>query len=213
MKEANLVGCVAADLARTEAFDEMTRLTSDPSSAFHGWIDLSRPFVDAMLPEGQDPDDLLKAQGPDAVRAVVEASGKTPPSDLSFSYVQSKPEALVAAIVGSLQPDALAPIHSNPGPEHVFVDPETLAFTGVIDFGDAYVSHPSFDMRRWSSPEDRAALEEPYREVVALRFFGERSLEEIATMTGRPLGTVKTHLHRGLGRDRKSTRLNSSHRT
>jgi RNA polymerase sigma-70 factor, ECF subfamily len=42
------------------------------------------------------------------------------------------------------------------------------------------------------------ALEEPYREVVVLRFFGERSLDEIAELTGRPLGTVKTHLHRGL---------------
>jgi RNA polymerase sigma-70 factor (ECF subfamily) len=43
-----------------------------------------------------------------------------------------------------------------------------------------------------------ASLGEPYREVVALRFFGERSLEEIATITGRPLSTVKTHLRRGL---------------
>jgi RNA polymerase sigma-70 factor (ECF subfamily) len=43
-----------------------------------------------------------------------------------------------------------------------------------------------------------AGLEEPYREVVALRFFGERSLEEIAILTGRPLNTVKTHLRRGL---------------
>jgi RNA polymerase sigma-70 factor (ECF subfamily) len=43
-----------------------------------------------------------------------------------------------------------------------------------------------------------ARLDEPYREVVALRFFGEFSLDEIATQTGRPLGTVKTHLHRGL---------------
>ena len=43
-----------------------------------------------------------------------------------------------------------------------------------------------------------AALDEPYREVVALRFFADRSLEEIAALTGRPLGTVKTHLRRGL---------------
>lgn len=43
-----------------------------------------------------------------------------------------------------------------------------------------------------------AKLDEPYREVVALRFFAELSLEEIATQTGRPIGTVKTHLHRGL---------------
>ena len=45
-----------------------------------------------------------------------------------------------------------------------------------------------------------ANLGEPYREVVALRFFGEQSLQEIAATTRRPLGTVKTHLHRGLAR-------------
>lgn len=43
-----------------------------------------------------------------------------------------------------------------------------------------------------------AGLPEPYREVVVLRFFGELSLEEIAQQVDRPLGTVKTHLHRGL---------------
>ncbi len=47
------------------------------------------------------------------------------------------------------------------------------------------------------------SLEEPYREVVALRFFAERSLDEIAALTGRPLGTVKTHLRRGLLRLRE----------
>jgi len=43
-----------------------------------------------------------------------------------------------------------------------------------------------------------AGLPEPYREVVMLRFFGELSLDEIAHEVDRPLGTVKTHLHRGL---------------
>ena len=45
-----------------------------------------------------------------------------------------------------------------------------------------------------------ARLDEPYREVVALRFFAERSLAEIASESGRPIGTVKTHLHRGMQR-------------
>ena len=49
-----------------------------------------------------------------------------------------------------------------------------------------------------------ASLDEPYREVVALRFFAERSLAEIAEVTDRPLGTVKTHLHRGLARLRRA---------
>ena len=42
------------------------------------------------------------------------------------------------------------------------------------------------------------SLAEPYREVVALRFFGDLSLAEIATATDRPVATVKTHLRRGL---------------
>lgn len=49
-----------------------------------------------------------------------------------------------------------------------------------------------------------ADLDEPYRETVALRFFGDLSLLEIASVSGRPLGTVKTHLHRGLLRLRES---------
>lgn len=48
------------------------------------------------------------------------------------------------------------------------------------------------------------ALPEPYREVVVLRFFRELQLNEIAAVTDRPLGTVKTHLRRGLERLRQS---------
>jgi RNA polymerase sigma-70 factor (ECF subfamily) len=49
-----------------------------------------------------------------------------------------------------------------------------------------------------------AALPEPYREVVTLRFFGELSLDEIARQTDRPVPTVKTHLRRGLLRLRSA---------
>lgn len=45
-----------------------------------------------------------------------------------------------------------------------------------------------------------AALDEPYREVVSLRYFGELSLEEVAVVTGRNLNTVKTQVRRGLQR-------------
>lgn len=43
-----------------------------------------------------------------------------------------------------------------------------------------------------------AALDEPYRETVALRYFAELTVPEIAEACDRPQGTVKTHLHRGL---------------
>lgn len=52
-----------------------------------------------------------------------------------------------------------------------------------------------------------AALPDPYRETVALRFFGDMPLEEIAAATRRPLNTVKTHLRRGLERLRREMGL------
>ena len=45
-----------------------------------------------------------------------------------------------------------------------------------------------------------AGLPEPYREIVALRFFADLSLAEIALATDHPIGTVKSYLHRGLER-------------
>lgn len=57
-----------------------------------------------------------------------------------------------------------------------------------------------------------ARLPEPYREVVALRFFGELSLADVADATGRPLNTVKTHLRRGLERLRPIVAMDVSDR-
>ena len=54
-----------------------------------------------------------------------------------------------------------------------------------------------------------AALPPSHREVVALKYLAELSLAEIASLTRRPLGTVKTHLHRGLQELRRSLREES----
>jgi RNA polymerase sigma-70 factor (ECF subfamily) len=48
------------------------------------------------------------------------------------------------------------------------------------------------------------SLDDPYREVVLLRFYGDLSLAEIALETGRPVATIKTHLRRGLLRLRSA---------
>ncbi|MCA1648382.1 MAG: aminoglycoside phosphotransferase family protein [Chloroflexi bacterium] len=70
------------------------------------------------------------------------------------------PEAVAASVRegARIVQEAPVAIHSNPGTEHVFVDPHTLELTGVIDFGDAYISHPALDMRRWVDSGDRTAL-------------------------------------------------------
>lgn len=91
---------------------------------------------------------------------------------------------------------------------------DDTAYLGPADRAaerDAMAAGPLTDpavltMRAERANEIRAAvtaLPEPYREVVALRFFGEASLDEIARETGRPLGTIKTHLRRGLERLRR----------
>jgi aminoglycoside phosphotransferase len=53
-------------------------------------------------------------------------------------------------------------LHSNPGPEHTFVNPSANTFSGLIDFGDAYISHPALDLRRWPYPQDRTVILEGY---------------------------------------------------
>jgi len=53
------------------------------------------------------------------------------------------------------------PLHSNPGPTHVFTD-EAGGFTGLIDFGDAYAAHPALDLRSWPDPADRIRLRDAY---------------------------------------------------
>jgi hygromycin-B 7''-O-kinase len=73
------------------------------------------------------------------------------------------PEQVGAKAIASL-PRTLdrAALHSNPYLEHVFVSPESGTYAGLIDFGDAYISHPAFDMRRWNRPADREALLQGY---------------------------------------------------
>ncbi|MDQ3871253.1 MAG: RNA polymerase sigma factor [Chloroflexota bacterium] len=58
--------------------------------------------------------------------------------------------------------------------------------------------------RRRRIRDSIAALPPSHREVVALKYLAELSLPEIAALTRRPLGTVKTHLHRGLQELRRS---------
>ncbi|HEV8192968.1 MAG TPA: aminoglycoside phosphotransferase family protein [Ktedonobacterales bacterium] len=73
------------------------------------------------------------------------------------------PEQVGAKAISSVpRSDDRRALHSNPYLEHVFVDPERGVYNGLIDFGDAYISHPAFDLRRWHRPPDREALLQGY---------------------------------------------------
>lgn len=72
---------------------------------------------------------------------------------------------------------------------------------GVIrSLADTSIAGPAAELERreLGGALDRAvgALRPEYREVMLLRFRENLAYEEIAEITGLPLGTVKTHIHR-----------------
>jgi hypothetical protein len=103
-------------------------------------------------------------------------------------------------------------LHSNPGETHTFADPLKRSFTGLIDFGDAYVSHPAFDLVRWKETSDRTLVLDGYlssgdagehesfkaiwKAVCILAdlqraAWNQENLSGIATQIDRTLGTVE----------------------
>ena len=73
-------------------------------------------------------------------------------------YEKDAARALVVAIVTNLPTTlSLVTLHSNPYKEHTFVKADK-SYSGMIDFGDSYISHPANDLRRWNSAERKSLL-------------------------------------------------------
>ncbi|MBN1937725.1 MAG: aminoglycoside phosphotransferase family protein, partial [Anaerolineae bacterium] len=117
------------------------------------------PFVQSRLfPGDHAPVDVTWRFGnlfDDALAAIAQSPQPwpldIPPVDIARRAMWALPDV-----------DECVALHSNPGPEHVFVDPQTGQFVGLIDFGDAYISHPVLDLRRWPASADRDALWDGY---------------------------------------------------
>jgi hygromycin-B 7''-O-kinase len=107
-----------------------------------------------LFPGDQTGDDLhtrIAEAFDDAVTAVRATEGAW--------GLQESPEDIAQRALAALPKSELrAALHSNPAPEHTFVDEKTGVYTGTIDFGDAFISHPTLDMRRWRDPIDRETL-------------------------------------------------------
>jgi hygromycin-B 7''-O-kinase len=121
-------------------------------------IDQSRLRASDLMPGDNKPSDLGQ-RFHDAFARLAEAldSDETWRGDLDIRQLASEQ---IDHLPDHTEPVAL---HSNPGPEHVFVDPSTGRFIGIIDFGDAYRSHPAMDLRPWRQPADTADLVTGYR--------------------------------------------------
>ena len=55
--------------------------------------------------------------------------------------------------------DTFTALHVNPYICHVFIDEKTHRYSGLIDFGDAYIGHPIFDMWYWKVASRKTLLE------------------------------------------------------
>lgn len=120
------------------------------------------PFLESgLFPNDGSPDETrTKLQGLFArlVNAIHEVPERWP--------ISASPEAVAARAIRALPRSTVTvALHSNPAPEHVFVDPDTGVFQGLIDFGDAYIGHPAFDLRPYREPADYVPLLEGYAEA------------------------------------------------
>lgn len=142
--------------ARARLFTDLAALLR----AIHG-LDIDPPVARRRLPVDAD-GAALRTRLAFGFADLTDSLGARP-------YLWRLPVPLeeVAARALAALPDALAPpvaLHSNPGRTHVFVDPESGTMTGLIDFGDAYLSHPAMDLRSWPDPADRRLLFEAYHD-------------------------------------------------
>ncbi len=113
------------------------------------------PFLDSGLFPSDESFEVVRARFGAYFTSMVEKirdEGRRWPLDRT-------PEQVAESAVASLpQTDDRVALHSNPGPEHTFVLPESGTFSGLIDFGDAFISHPALDLRRRAGPLDREAI-------------------------------------------------------
>ena len=157
-----------------------------------------------LFPGDARPGDLalrLEAPALEAVKRLEETA--------RAALVGEAPGALVGRLIATLPVGGpRVALHANPGPVHTFVDPATGAFTGLIDFGDAYVSHPALDLRRWDRHEDRVTLLEGYRRGGDVDDAFERvwrvacALAELTALAGMPGSAPPEDAERRAGRIR-----------
>src|SRR5215471_17849942 len=156
----------------------MRRLHSLPQAPFHG---------SALFPGSRTREEFV-ARARENLAYAVQVIGATPdlwqldvaPADLASRVLTALPAAV-----------DLVALHSNPGPVHTFVQPETLEFVGLIDFGDAYISHPALDWR-WPTHADRIDIlhgycdETPVTDAFMVAWRAALVLSDMAALATRP---------------------------
>jgi hygromycin-B 7''-O-kinase len=146
------------------------------------------PFFGSALFPGSRTRDAFVAHARDTLGHAVQVIDETPhlwrlgiaPADLASKALAALPA-----------PVDLVALHSNPGPVHTFVQPDTLEFVGLIDFGDAYIGHPALDWR-WPTHADHLAIlrgygdEAPVTDEFMAAWRSGLVLSDMAALATRP---------------------------
>jgi hygromycin-B 7''-O-kinase len=146
------------------------------------------PFYSSVLLPGSRTREEFVARARANLAQAVQIIDATPnlwqlgiaPADLASRVLAALPASV-----------ALVALHSNPGPVHTFVRPDTLDFVGIIDFGDAYISHPGLDWR-WPTHADRVALlhgyceETPVTDEFMAAWHAALMLSDMSALATRP---------------------------
>jgi len=120
----------------------------------HG-IDQKPIWESGLFPCDDPPDlvDRLRLRANAAIQAKKDTVSREK-TDKAIQFVEKE-----LAVIKNV--DRFFALHTNPAMTHTFVDETTRRYSGLIDFGDAYVGHPIFDIRRWPV-QDRKMLLEGY---------------------------------------------------
>ncbi len=112
-----------------------------------------------LTTSGQFPDEFTSADLKTSLQEDIEDFARRLTDKPGGWPLETTSDALLKKILQRVpESDWPVVLHSNPGPTHTFVDPLTGAFRGLIDFGDAYIGHPVFDLWQWSEPDAREAV-------------------------------------------------------
>jgi aminoglycoside phosphotransferase (APT) family kinase protein len=155
---------VALRHAGLDALDRQ-RVLAEAGAALRAVHDVDQAVLERsnLIPADEAPSDLMNR----VTSQLAEFSGLLRSRGGQMASIDSwnLPERCAGLLPSRF---SLTTLHSNPGEEHCFVNPSTGRFTGLIDFGDAYRSHPALDVRTWRSLRDSRDLLSGYMSGVPL---------------------------------------------
>ena len=112
-----------------------------------------KPIVESGLFPCDDPADLNERLRRRYQSTIRQIAGNA--SDVKLGNALNEVDRALQNIKDT---DMFVALHVNPYIPHVFVDEHTHLYSGIIDFGDAYIGHPIFDMWYWSAKSRKVLL-------------------------------------------------------